>query len=234
VITLVEDHTIYAVVVGSRAYGLAGPDSDHDRRGVYAAPTEDFWRLDKPPTHLDGPQDEQFSWELERFCTLALQSNPTVLECLWSPIVESITDDGHALLELRHAFLSRRVADSYGRYARDQFRKLDAHRDRTGEVRHKQAMHMLRLLIAGAHVLRTGNVLVDVAEHRNDLLAVRTGDTPYARVRAWAEQLVADLDAAATTTTLPHEPDRDAVDDLLTTVRRRNMGSANPARSNPR
>ena len=50
-----REHTILAVVVGSRAYGLAGPDSDHDRRGVYAAPTALFWRLDKPPTHLDGP-----------------------------------------------------------------------------------------------------------------------------------------------------------------------------------
>jgi hypothetical protein len=232
VITLVEDHTIYAVVVGSRAYGLAGPDSDHDRRGVYAAPTEAFWRLDKPPTHLDGPAEEQFSWEIERFCTLALQSNPTVLECLWSPIVESITDDGRDLLALRHKFLSRRVADSYGRYARDQFRKLDAHRDRTGEIRHKQAMHMLRLLLAGAHVLRTGDVLVDVAEHRGDLLAVRTGDTPYSRVRTWAEQLVTDLDAAAATTTLPDEPDRAAVDDLLTTLRRRNLGRRNLGRRN--
>jgi hypothetical protein len=36
-IELVRRHTILAVVVGSRAYGLAGPDSDHDRRGVYAA-----------------------------------------------------------------------------------------------------------------------------------------------------------------------------------------------------
>jgi predicted nucleotidyltransferase len=61
---------VLAVVVGSRAYGLDGPGSDVDRRGVYAAPTRAFWRLDKPPTHLDGPADEQFSWEFERFCTL--------------------------------------------------------------------------------------------------------------------------------------------------------------------
>ena len=222
-ITLVEQHTIYAVVVGSRAYGLAGPDSDHDRRGVYAAPTELFWHLDKPPAHLDGPGEEQFSWEVERFCGLALQANPTVLECLWSPLVESITDEGRALLDTRRAFLSRRVADSYGRYARDQFRKLDAHRERTGEVRGKQAMHMLRLLIAGAHVLRTGEVLVDVARHRDPLLAVRHGDTPYPQVRRWAERLVAELDTAAGSTTLPDEPDRAAVDDLLVALRRRGL-----------
>ncbi|MET0417325.1 MAG: nucleotidyltransferase domain-containing protein, partial [Actinoplanes sp.] len=51
--SLVTEHTILAVVVGSRAYGLATPGSDHDRRGVFAAPTAAFWRLDKPPTHRD-------------------------------------------------------------------------------------------------------------------------------------------------------------------------------------
>src|SRR3954454_14609568 len=42
-IELVREHTILAVVVGSRAYGLDSPGSDHDRRGVYAAPTRSFW-----------------------------------------------------------------------------------------------------------------------------------------------------------------------------------------------
>ncbi len=223
VITLVEQHTILAVVVGSRAYGLAGPDSDHDRRGVYAAPTELLFRLDKPPTHVDGPAEEQLSWEVERFCALALQANPTVLECLWSPLVERVTDDGRHLLAIRGAFLSRRVADSYGRYARDQFRKLDAHRDRTGELRGKQAMHLLRLLLAGAHVLRTGEILVDVQDHRDPLLAVRHGETPYERIRAWAQRLVTDLDAAAAATRLPDEPDRAAVDELLVGLRRRRL-----------
>lgn len=88
-IELVERHTILAVVVGSRAYGLNTPGSDRDRRGVYAAPTRSFWHLDKPPSHLDGPAAEQFSWEVERFCTLALQANPTVLEVLWSPLTGS-------------------------------------------------------------------------------------------------------------------------------------------------
>jgi uncharacterized protein len=62
-IELVEQHTILTVVVGSHAYDLADDASDHDRRGVYAAPTRLLWHLDKPPAHLDGPADEQFSWE---------------------------------------------------------------------------------------------------------------------------------------------------------------------------
>ncbi len=217
---LVEDHTILSVVVGSRAYGLDGPGSDHDRRGVYAAPTALFWPLDKPPTHLDGPRDEQFSWEIERFCTLALQANPTVLEVLWSPLVERCTDDGRRLLATRRAFLSTRLADTYGNYARDQLHRVEARRRRTGRTNHKQAMHMLRLLLAGAHVLRTGDVLVDVSAHRDRLLAVRAGAEPW---DDWARTLLADLAAAAAETRLPSRPDREKIDHLLIGVRERGL-----------
>ncbi|WP_410821016.1 DNA polymerase beta superfamily protein [Micromonospora sp. 050-3] len=222
-IELVERHTVLAVVVGSRAYGLHDKDSDYDRRGVYAAPTRAFWHLDKPPTHLDGPAVEQFSWEFERFCVLALQGNPTVLEVLWSPLVESITVDGKRLLAARQAFLSRRVAETYGNYARDQLNRVAARRERTGETNHKQAMHMIRLLVAGAHVLRTGEVLVDVRHLRDRLLAVRRGEVPWDEVAAWAADLLAELDEAAAATELPDQPDRVDVDRLLTAVRERNL-----------
>jgi predicted nucleotidyltransferase len=222
-INLVTGHTILDVVVGSRAYGLAGPGSDHDRRGVYAAPTRMYWHLDKPPTHLDGPAEEQFSWEIERFCTLALQANPTVLEVLWTPLVTHATAEGERLLATRQAFLSRRVADTYGAYARDQLKRVDARRQRTGETNHKQAMHMIRLLLAGAHVLRTGEIMVDVTPLRERLLQIKAGAVPWAEVAGWAEELLADLTAAAATTTLPPAPDRAAIDNLLYGVRERGL-----------
>lgn len=40
---------VLSVVVGSHAQGLATLESDVDRRGVFVAPTSDFWRFDKPP-----------------------------------------------------------------------------------------------------------------------------------------------------------------------------------------
>jgi hypothetical protein len=220
---LVREHTILAVVVGSRAYGLDGPGSDHDRRGVYAAPTHSFWHLDKPPTHVEGPAAEQFSWEAERFCTLALQANPTVLEVLWSPLIEHITADGEKLRSVRHAFLSRRVAQTYGGYARDQLNRVRARRERTGETNHKQAMHMIRLLLAGAHALRTGEILVDVTPMRDRLLAVKSGTTPWPEVTAWAADLLDDLSAAEAETRLPTDPDRATIDQLLFGVRERGL-----------
>ena len=190
---------------------------------MYAPPTRTFWHLDKPPTHLDGPRDEQFTWELERFCTLALQANPTVLEVLWSPLIEHLTPDGEALLGTREAFLSRRVAQTYGAYARDQLKRVATRRGRTGETNLKQAMHMIRLLHAGAHVLRTGQVLVDVRPLRDRLLSIRTGGEPWESVVSWAGDLLADLDEAEAATTLPGEPDRDRVDALLIAVRERRL-----------
>lgn len=220
---LVERFTVHAVVVGSRAYGLAGPDSDTDRRGIYAVPAPLFWGLDKPPSHVEGPLEEQFSWELERCCELALQANPTVLECLWSPLVERSTDVGQALLALRPAFLSRQLARTYGDYARDQLGRLEGALARTGQVRWKQAMHMLRLLLAGAHVLRTGQILVDVADHRAELLAVKAGELSWEAVRDRAARLAEDLAAAAEGSALPTGPNRAAVSDFLVSTRRASL-----------
>ncbi|GAA3287443.1 hypothetical protein GCM10020218_050960 [Dactylosporangium vinaceum] len=228
-LTIVAKHTIYSAIVGSRAYGLAGPASDTDRRGVYQAPTDAFWTLGKPPTHVEGPRPEEFSWEVERACTLALQANPTVWECLSSPLVEHVTDAGRALLDLRPAFLSIRAARTYGDYAKDQLNKLTSVRQRTGEVRWKQAMHMVRLLRAGAHVLRTGDVLVDVSHLRDELLAVRRGEVSWEDFQALAAALDADLAAAERESKLPEEPDRAAVDAFLVSLR----GGAPAARSAP-
>jgi hypothetical protein len=226
---LVAEHTIYSCVVGSRAYGLAGPNSDTDRRGVYAAPADLFWALDKPPSHVAGPLPEQFSWELERCCVLALQGNPTVLESLWSPIVETITETGRELLALRPALLSRRLVMTYGGYATDQMNRLEGARRRTGEVRWKQAMHMLRLLIAGEHALRTGEILVDVVDHRDRLLAVKRGEVTFDEVQAQAVRLEAALRQAGERTDLPAEPDRTRVSDFLVRTRRASLpGAAAP------
>jgi predicted nucleotidyltransferase len=217
---LVERHTIYACVVGSRAYGLSRPGSDTDRRGVYAAPAASFWGLTKPPSHVDGPGEDQFSWEVERFCELGLQANPTVLEVLWSPLVTHIDDAGRALVGLRSAFLSQRAAQTYGGYARDQLTRLENSRRRFGELRWKQAMHMLRLLLAGVHVLRTGEVMVNVGEHRDRLLAVRRGEVPYEEVARWAAELEGHLARALSSTPVPVDPDRDAVSEFLVRLRR--------------
>ncbi|MEV1175610.1 nucleotidyltransferase domain-containing protein [Nonomuraea sp. NPDC049784] len=208
-----SDDLILSVVMGSRAYGLETDGSDTDRRGVFVAPTAAFWRLDKPPTHRDGPLPEQFSWEVERFCTLGLDANPTILECLWSPIVEVITPAGRRLRDLRGAFVSARAQRSFAGYAEDQFRRLDP-----AAPKWKQAMHMMRLLLSGLHLVRHGEPLVQVGPYRERLLAVKRGEVPWAEVDAWRAALSAELTAAPCV--LPDRPDRERVEDFLVGVRK--------------
>jgi hypothetical protein len=218
--TLVRDHTIYACVMGSRAFGLATEDSDTDRRGVFLAPTPLFWRFEKPPTHVEGPAEEQFSWELERFCELALRANPNILECLHSPLVEYADETGRELLALRGAFLSRRVHETFTRYAHGQRRKLDADVRTHGAPRWKHAMHLLRLLASARDLLRTGALTVDVGDRRDSLLAVKRGEVPWPEVEARMTRLAEEAERAAPGSPLPAEPDRRRVEDFLVRVRR--------------
>ncbi|MFE0823505.1 DNA polymerase beta superfamily protein [Streptomyces sp. NPDC058847] len=218
--TLVRDHTIYACVMGSRAFGLATEDSDTDRRGVFLAPTPLFWRFEKPPTHVEGPAQEQFSWELERFCELALRANPNILECLHSPLVESVDGTGRELLSLRDAFLSRRAHQTFTRYTHGQRRKLDADVRAHGAPRWKHAMHLLRLLGSARDLLRTGVLTVDVGDRREPLLAVKRGEVPWPEVESRMNRLVAEGEEAAARSPLPAGPDRRRVEDFLVRVRR--------------
>lgn len=228
-VRLVRDHTVLSVVTGSRAYGLATAGSDVDRRGVFVAPTPLYWRFTKPPTHVDGPDPERFSWELERFCELALGANPTVLECLWSPLVEHVTPVGAELLALRGAFLSRHAHRTYHRYAESQFRRLggDPARSRPGHEERgwKHVMHLLRLLLSGRHLVEHGEPLLDMGGHRERLLAVRRGELGWDEITAWRACLVTGLDAALAASPLPAEPDRARVEGLLESVRRREAGA---------
>ncbi|WP_328899501.1 MULTISPECIES: DNA polymerase beta superfamily protein [unclassified Streptomyces] len=217
---LVRRHTVYSCVMGSRAFGLATETSDTDRRGVFLAPTPLFWRFEKPPTHIEGPADEQFSWELERFCELALRANPNVLECLHSPLVEHVDDTGRELLALRGAFLSRRAHDSFVRYALAQRRKLEADVRVHGAPRWKHAMHLLRLLASCRDLLRTGELTIEVGEAREALLAVRRGEVPWPEVERRMTRLAAENDEATGASPLPAGPDRARVEDFLVRTRR--------------
>ncbi|MFD3552518.1 DNA polymerase beta superfamily protein [Streptomyces goshikiensis] len=217
---LVRDHTVYACVMGSRAFGLATEASDTDRRGVYLAPTPLFWRFEKPPTHVEGPREEQFSWELERFCELALRANPNILECLHSPLVERVTPVGEELLSLRGAFLSRLAHTSFSRYAASQHTKLVADVRIHGAPRWKHAMHLLRLLLSCRDLLRTGRLTIDAGPHRDRLLAVRRGELSWAEADAWMTRLVEETEAALSTTPLPQSPDHARVADFLHRTRR--------------
>ena len=223
---LVTEHTVYAAVVGSRAFGLATDDSDTNVRGVYAAPTREFWSLTKPPAHVEGPGPETFSWEVERFCELALKANPNLLEVLHSPQALTRTALGDELLTLRPAFLSQLAYQTYSGYVLSQFKKLEADLRQRGAPRWKHVMHLLRLLLCARNLLRHGRLVLDVGADRDRLLAVRRGEVGWTEVEAWRLALHAELDDALEHTPLPAVPDTARVNDWLYSVRARSAREA--------
>lgn len=209
---------ILRCVVGSRAYGLDHDESDTDRRGIYLPPAELHWSLYGVPEQLDRPEEQY--WELQKFLALALKANPNILECLYTPLVEHATPLAQELLEMRSIFLSKLVYQTYNGYVMSQFRKLHKDIENYGEMRWKHAMHLIRLLLSGIAALKTGQVPVRVAEHREKLLQIRRGEIVWSEINEWRLALHQEFDDAFARTRLPERPDYEKANDFLISARR--------------
>ncbi|WP_309572116.1 DNA polymerase beta superfamily protein [Deinococcus sp.] len=212
----------YRCVAGSRAFGLATDASDTDLRGFYLPPVRDDWSLGGVSEQLEFGADgtEEVYWETRKFVLLALEANPNILEVLHSPQVITATLMALEVLELRGAFLSRLVYQTYAGYVAGQFSRIEADLRVRGQVRWKHAMHLLRVLMSGTHLLHTDGMLVDVGPHRDRLLAIRRGEVAWADVEAWRLELHRAFEATYTGTILPERPDYARVQDWLIRARR--------------
>jgi len=214
---------IYRCQVGSHAFGLAGDDSDDDLRGIYLPPARMHWSLFKLPEQLelaDESKDEVY-WELEKFLKLALKANPNVLETLWTPLVLHADEVAQRLREMRNVFLTRYLYKTYSGYVLSQFRRMANAHARDGKYKAKHAMHLIRLLYSGIEALRSGQVRIDVGQHREELLAIKAGTLSFEQARDRALALDREFQEAYRQTTLPEQPDYRRVDEFLTWARRR-------------
>src|SRR5262245_33618852 len=214
------DFVIYRCIVGSRAFGLAGDESDTDRRGVYLPPADLQWSLYGAPAQLENEATQECYWELRKFLILALKANPNILECLYTPLVEAATPLAMELLAMREIFLSKLIYQTYNGYVLSQFKKLEQDLRSTGAIKWKHAMHLIRLLMSGVTVLKEEFVPVKVAEHRDLLLAIKRGDMDWAELNKLRLDLHKRFDEAFANTKLPETPDYERANDFLIKARR--------------
>jgi predicted nucleotidyltransferase len=213
-------HVIFRCVVGSRAYGLSDEESDTDLRGIYQAPADLHWSLFGVPEQLEDKANEECYWELQKFLQLALKANPNILECLYTPLVRHATPLAQELLALRECFLSKLAYQTYNGYVLSQFRKLEQDLRSRGKIKWKHAMHLLRMLLSGIHLLQHDSVLVDVGQHRERLLSIKNGEEPWDSANAWRLELHRQFDAEFSRSKLPERPDYQRVNDFLIRARR--------------
>ena len=158
--------SILKVIVGSRAHGLAGPESDYDYRGVFLHPTSHILSIGAKPKQTDwvegvplpeGVEDtargkvDDTAWELGHFLNLATHCNPTILEVFAAP-VEIATEDGERMRALfPYIWHPQGVKDAFVGYGLNQRKKfLDGKDARPA----KYATAFLRVLYQ-AHALLT-------------------------------------------------------------------------------
>jgi hypothetical protein len=134
--------------------------------------------------------------------------------------VELVTPLGEELLGMREAFLSKLVFQTYSGYVASQFKKMQADIRNHGTVKWKHVMHLIRLLMSGITVLKERQVMVEVGEHRERLLAIKRGEVPFEETNQWRKELQREFEGAFERTDLPERPDYERINEFLIRARR--------------
>lgn len=218
------DNIILEGVTGSKAYGLDTKDSDTDIKGIYLLPTVEVLSrgFNSEKNTKDHVDPDWVYHEVQKFISLAVQCNPTILELLFLDDYTQLNEWGQLLIDNRSLFLSNRIYKSYGGYALSQARKLNARGGTYGNGRNKRyekhTRHCFRLLYQGKELLETGTLHVRVTpEMREELFAIGK-QTPEEIIDRFEKEF---LEFDKITSVLPEEKDVDykAVDDLLLKIR---------------
>jgi predicted nucleotidyltransferase len=217
-------HVILAGVVGSTAYGLNHEGSDIDRMGIFAWPTEAYFRLEAPADYWEEktPARDTTFHEVRKYLGLVLNGNPTASELLWLERWDETSYLGEELVEMRQTFLSGpRVKDAYLGYARQQYHRLQetgafssALRKRT----EKHARHLRRLVEQGYQLYTTGELTIRVSDPEAVMEFGRevAKDPEYAR--AYMDGAVARFEDAKTV--LPPKPNPAVAEEWLMDLRK--------------
>lgn len=233
VVTAVSPHgEVCALgVLGSTAYGLAHESSDVDRLGVFVATSDDVLGMHAATAiqrSVTGHDPDFAVHELGKFVALAAKANPTVLELLFCTHYDLLADIGTDLVSIRSSFLSTTaVRAAYGGYATQQAARLLRRADDgkegfssdTAKRTAKHGRHCRRLMLMGSQLLSTGELTLDVSEHRDVLFAAgELAATNPDAFHAEFTELLAELDTI--TSVLPDDPDMDRINKFLVAARR--------------
>lgn len=213
---------ILKVLVGSRAYGLSNEYSDWDYRGVYILPTSDILSLDyeyKGTSWIEGEKEDNTAYELGHFLSLAVRSNPSILEVFKAPIIYA-TKKGEELRKLfDYVWSPQRAYDSFIGYGLSQRKKFLNKKDNSPT---KYAIAYLRNLYSLINLLSTKdfNLKIDSLTFLNSLKNIKSGICTYGQVIDVAEQFtkIAELCLEQCS----QKPNIEKVNEFLIEMRKRN------------
>ena len=230
-----REHLV-AYLSGAHAYGFASPDSDLDLKCVHVAPTAALLGLSPVRSGaeragvVEGVEVDYSSNEVGQALAGALRGNGNFIERILGEAALVEGDDLERLRELVRGGLSRRVHHHYRGFALRQVEELR----RAPSV--KRLLYVLRTALTGIHLLRTAQLVTDVARllptygpvgalelvvRKREGERVPLDDGTRERYENEVTRLLVGLDEARDRSPLPECPDNAAaVDAFLVELRR--------------
>jgi predicted nucleotidyltransferase len=166
-------------------------------------------------------------YSLKKWAFLAAKGNPTVLSYLFVPaVIDGVWPQ--IIVNYRSLFLASSCSEAFLGFAHGQLCRLEGI---TGPGKHgqrpelealhgydtKAAMHMIRMMLEGLELLRTGKMTFP--NPRVDLLMdLRLGKYSLSQVKKMYFDYEAEVKAAALVSPLPAKVDRLAISSLIATA----------------
>lgn len=205
---------IFRAEVGSTSHGVTHGSNDIDQMAIYIPPLEELINYStiglapeetfifrpglaanepSPPGSLDRTYHS-----LPKFLRMLAKGTPSGLYALFGANQVVVPGIGHALLNTRGHWASKRLRDAYLGYMGEQRQRMTGERGAAGRIRRspegggdvdwKYAMHMVRLGVQGIEYLRHGKISAPSLEIEM-LLDIRSGNIPLNDVIDIAETL---------------------------------------------
>jgi hypothetical protein len=229
---------LFATISGAHLYGFPSADSDFDLRGVHVLPPEAVIGLDEGPYTIEVSEKrpdlelDLVTHDVKKFFGLMLRRNGYVLEQLYSPLVVCTSAAHEELKAIGRGCITRHLRHHYRGFAETQWGLFQKETPR----RVKPLLYVIRVLLSGIHVLRTGEIEANLLRLNDsfrlpyvpELIDRKVGGPEEATLpgQDWAlyeaeyGRLVGALEEAFAATSLPEGPTaRRALHDLLVRVR---------------
>jgi predicted nucleotidyltransferase len=227
---------------GSIAHGMYVPSSDpssiddKDLMSVCIPPLSYYFGFENHGFGDRGVKEkaiaewDSVAYELKKFVSLLVKSNPNVLSLLWLEpnYYVHVSPEGRTLIDGRRMFVSKKIYHAFTGYAYGQLHRMQhqAFEGYMGEKRKqlvekhgydtKNAAHCIRLLRLGIEFLNEGTLYVDRSKKDGpELLAIKRGEWTLNKVKSEAERLFKRAEEVYDQSQLPAEPNKDQVNELL-------------------
>lgn len=209
-------------VGGSTAYGTRSPESDIDRYAIYLADIKEVLGFTNHAKSFHQTEPEDFHLhELEKFLSLVLKGNPTIMELLWLDEYEVLTEVGQEILDCRHKLLGRLpLENAYIGYATQQIRRhgepkrLETTEESRSRLKHLG--HCYRLLLQAESFIATGTLTVRLTEDQIAQINEFRELDPLTLARRFdmKRDEISNLDSS-----LPDHPDHEWAEEFLIATR---------------